>query len=103
MALEAIRVVCNYDYRFAAGAVMWAFRQRWHIFKMRWPVYKRLHELEKDYWHLWDQWAELDLQHRSLYIKYQDLNDEVRYWETRHAKIMNYIEKKMELDETWGK
>lgn len=82
---------------------MWALRQRWHVFKMRWPVYKRLHELEKDYWYLWDQWSELDLQHRSLYMKYQDLNDEVRYWETRHAKIMNYVEKKMELDNTWGK
>lgn len=82
---------------------MWAFRQRWHVFKMRWPVYKRLHQLEDDYWHLYDEWAKLDLEHRSLYMKYQDLNDEVRYWETRHAKVLNYIEKTMEMDEKWGK
>jgi hypothetical protein len=103
MALKAIRAVCNYEYRFAAGVAMLALRKRWWTFVNRLPSRRKLAEWKEAYAYLHDEWTKLDLEHRSLYMKYQDLNDEVRYWETRHAKIMNYIEKKMELDETWGK
>jgi hypothetical protein len=95
----AIRGVCDFEYRLNAGIAMWALRKRWHIFKMHWPVYQELHKWQKAYWEMYDQWAALDLDHRMLYIKHQDLLDEVRYWETRHAKVLNYIEKQMEMTE----
>lgn len=100
--LELIQAVKSYDYRFAAGVVMWAIRQRWHVFKMRWPVYQQLAEWQRAYWEMHDQWSAADLEYRSLYVKHQDLLDEVRYWETRHAKIMNFIEKQMEMSEIGG-
>lgn len=102
-ALVAIRAVVKYDYRFAAGVVMWALKRRWHLFKMRWPVYQELHKWQNAYWDMHDQWSASDLEYRSLYVKHLDLIDEVKYWEQRHAKIMNYVEKKMELDDQWGK
>ena len=39
----------------------------------------------------------------AIQTLYVDLRDEVKYWETRHAKVLNYIEKTMEMDEKWGK
>lgn len=95
--------MCGYDYWAAAGVAMWAIRKRWWILVNRLPSRRKLVEWKEAYALLYDEWTKLDEEHRLLYAKYQDLNDEVRYWETRHAKIMNYVEKKMELDDTWGK
>jgi len=74
---------------------MWGIRKRWHIFKMRWPVYRELAEWQRAYWDMHDQWSALDLEYRSLYLKYVDLRDEVQYWEKRHSKVLNYVEKHM--------
>jgi len=63
------------------------------------PARRRLKELEQDYWHLYDEWEKIDHGYRLLYAKHMDLNDELRYWETRHAKVLNYIEKQMEMTE----
>lgn len=82
---------------------MWAIKARLHRLKMRMPAYRQLAEWQRAYWNMYDDWSAADLEYRMLYMKYQDLLDEVKYWETRHAKIMNYVEKKMELDDTWGK
>lgn len=102
-ALGLIRAGLKFEYRFAAGVAMYALRRRWQDLLDLFPARRRLRELEQDYWHMYDEWTKLDYEYRLLYAKHMDLNDEIRYWETRHAKILNYIEKKMELDDTWGK
>lgn len=102
-ALEAIRVVCGYDYRSAAGAMMWALRKRWVYLLDQMPSRRKLRALEEDYSRLYDEWTVLDHHHHLLWDRYSDLMKEVKDWESRHAKIMNYVEKKMELDDTWGK
>lgn len=78
---------------------MWALRKRWGILLDKMPARRRLKELEQDYWHLYDEWEKIDHGYRLLYAKHMDLNDELRYWETRHAKVLNYIEKQMEMTE----
>lgn len=75
---------------------MYAFKRRWQDLLDRFPARRRLRELEQDYWQMYDEWTKLDYEYRLLYAKHMDLNDEVRYWETRHAKVLNYIEKHME-------
>lgn len=92
-----IRVASSYE------LMRYRLRARWHVFKMRWPIYQRLHQLEQEYWHLYDEWSRIDADYRMLHIKHMDLNDELRYWETRHAKVLNYIEKHMEMDKRGGK
>lgn len=77
---------------------MYALRKRWHMLKHKLPVYRELGKWQRAYWDMHDQWSSADLEYRMIYMKHQDLMDEVKYWETRHAKIMNYIEKHMEMD-----
>lgn len=101
-ALEAIRAAYNYNYWFAAGIVMYALKRRWQDLLDRMPARRRLRELEQDYWHMYDEWTKLDYEYRLLYAKHMDLHDEVRYWEMRHAKVLNYIERQMENTELGG-
>lgn len=82
---------------------MYALRARWQVLVNGLPSRRKLAEWKQAYAFLHDEWTKLDEEHRLLYGKYLDLRDEVKYWETRHAKVLNYIEKTMELDEKWGK
>lgn len=82
---------------------MYALRARWQVLVNRLPSRRKLAEWKQAYAFLHDEWTKLDEEHRLLYGKYVDLRDEVKYWETRHAKVLNYIEKTMEMDEKWGK
>lgn len=63
------------------------------------PSRRRLREAEEDYRILYEDWERIDLNYKTLYAKHLDLVEEVRYWETRHARIMNFIEKQMEMSE----
>lgn len=96
---KLVRAVCDFEYRLNAGIAMWLLRKRWYILVDKMPARRRLRDMEKDYWHLYDEYARLDEQYKLLHAKHMDLNDEVRYWETRHAKVLNYIEKQMENTE----
>lgn len=51
------------------------------------------------YWIMYDDWVTESAKYQDLYPKYLDLLEEVRYWESRHAKVLNFIEKQMELSE----
>lgn len=97
-AQKLFQAVCNYDYRFAAGIVLWSIRQRWERLLDRFPARQEREQWRNAYWALYDEWEKVDHEHRNLYAKHMDLNDELRYWETRHAKILNFVEKHM--DET---
>lgn len=92
-AANSIRAVSAFEYRFWFGMAMWAIKKRWHMLKHKLPVYRELGEWQRAYWQMHDEWSALDLEHRSLYIKYQDLLDEVKYWEKRHSKVLYFIEK----------
>lgn len=81
---------------------MWFFRARVHYLLEKFPARRNLRELQKNYWALYDEWELLDSKYRHLHAKHIDLNDELRYWESRHSKVLNYIEKQMEMD-TGGK
>lgn len=98
-ALSYIQAVLNYNYRFAAGIIMWGFRKRVNYLLDKFPARQEREQWRNAYWYLHEEWERLDYEYKLLYAKHMDLNDEVRYWETRHAKILNYIEKHMEMDQ----
>lgn len=77
---------------------MYALRKRWQILLDNFPARKELRRLEEAYALVYDEWERTNKDYHDLYAKHLDLLDEVRYWEARHAKIMNYIEKQMEMD-----
>lgn len=75
---------------------MWHLDKRWFYLLNKLPARKRLRALEKDYWHLYDEWAGLENRHKLLYDRYMDLTKEVMDWERRHSKVLNFVEKEME-------
>lgn len=88
----------KYDYIGNAEVVIWAIKRRWERLLDRFPARQEREQWRNAYWALYDEWEKVDHEHRNLYAKHMDLNDELRYWETRHAKILNFVEKHM--DET---
>ena len=96
---DLIRAVSGYNYRGASDATVWFLRERWNALLDRFPARRELYQWRNAYWALYDEWEKIDHDYRNLYAKHIDLNDELRYWETRHAKVLNYIEKHMEMDQ----
>lgn len=99
MARRLFRGFADFEYRQTVARFMLALRKRFEILLDRFPARRRLQELERDFWHLHEEWERIDREYRLLYAKHMELNEEVRYWETRHAKVLNYIEKQMEMSE----
>jgi hypothetical protein len=62
----------------------------------RFPARRKLVEWKDAYQFLYDEWYKLDNDYKNLYAKHLDLNDELKYWETKHSKILNWIEKQSE-------
>lgn len=75
---------------------MYALRARWWVLVNKLPSRRRLAEYERAYWDVHEERDRIDAEYRLLYGKYLDLLDEVKYWETRHARVLNFIEKQME-------
>lgn len=92
------QAVYEFNYWAALRAVMYALRARWLGLVNRLPSRRKLAEYERAYWFEHDERDRIDAEYRLLYGKYLDLVDEVKYWETRHARVLNFIEKQM--DET---
>lgn len=78
---------------------IWFIRARWERLLDRFPARRKLREWKSAYSFLYEEWEKADLSYRDLYAKHMDLLEELRYWETRHAKVLNYIEKHMEMDQ----
>lgn len=98
-AAKVIRAVSDYDYRGVYEAIMYKIGARIRVLLDKFPARKELYQWRKAYWDLYDEWEIADLNHRNLHAKYTDMMEELRYWETRHAKVLNYVEKRMEHDE----
>jgi len=81
----------------------WYFKARWENLLERFPARRNLRALQENYWHLYDEWEKLDHDYKTVYAKYIDLLEELRYWESRHAKVLDFVEKHMEMDKPRGK
>lgn len=99
MAQKLIRVGSNFDNLANDVIGVWALRKRWGMFLDKFPSRRRLRELEQDYWQLYDEWARIDKNYQIIHAKYTDLFEELRYWESKHSKVLAFIEKQMELTE----
>lgn len=98
-ALAAIQAVVKFDYRWATGIAMWAIKKRWWILLNKMPARRELEQWKAAYWSMFDDWDILDKEYKLLYAKHMDLLDDLRYWETKHAKVLTYVEKQMEMKE----
>lgn len=66
---------------------------------MKSPARQEAKRWQEAYWIVYDDWSRVDTDYQVLYPKYLALLEEVRYWENRHSKVLNYIEKQMEMSE----
>lgn len=97
-AVRLFLAVLRFEYWDQTVRAMYALRKRWMMLLDRFPARRHLREWQEAYGYLYEEWQKLDHDYKDLYAKHMDMMEELRYWETRHSKVLNYIEKHMEGD-----
>lgn len=78
---------------------MWELKKRIRYLVDQLPARRELKAWRNAYWEAWDELHNERLNYQRLHESHQTLLQEVRYWESRHAKVLSYIERQMDRPE----